>query len=258
MGSSANWPTTSSCPPDPHRLRWWPWALLVAVLLAGVRAAGLWGGKAWAPLLPLGFVGMTLLPWWWLDAGQRAEMGWQRAQGRWVYLKAAALGLGLSLAVFLVFLAAFGLGPDHAYVTVAETFRRQVPAGLGLPVLFVMFTLPAMLFSPVGEEVFFRGLLPWTLSARFGQRWATALECAMFGTVHLLHHGLIFHAATGELTLRPLSGGLWVICMMGVAWMFSRVRQRSGSLFPAMLCHAAFNLGMAACLFLEVWPRLPK
>jgi membrane protease YdiL (CAAX protease family) len=36
------------------------------------------------------------------------------------------------------------------------------------------------------------------------------------------------------------------------------VRQRSGSLFPAMLCHAAFNLGMAACLFLEVWPRLPK
>ena len=42
--------------------------------------------------------------------GQRAEMGWRRAQGRWVYLKAAALGLGLSLAVFLVFLAAFGLG----------------------------------------------------------------------------------------------------------------------------------------------------
>ena len=89
------------------------------------------------------------------------------------------------------------------------------------------------------------------LEQRFSTRISTGLECAAFGLAHLFHHGL-FVGATGW-TMRPLSGGLWVLAMGLTAALFAALRRRSGSLVPAIAAHAAFNAAMNGVIFSILW-----
>jgi uncharacterized protein len=40
-----------------------------------------------------------------------------------------------------------------------------------------------VLFSPIGEEIFFRGVLQRALEQRFSVNTSTSIECAAFGLV---------------------------------------------------------------------------
>jgi membrane protease YdiL (CAAX protease family) len=129
----------------------------------------------------------------------------------------------------------------------------------GWPVarLHLVFTIPAMIFSPIGEEIFFRGFLQYALERRFTERASTNAECAAFGLVHLCHHGLMLTAL--GFALRPISGGLWVVLMFGAARLFAYLRKRSGSLLPAIVAHICFNLVMNLTIFGFLWaPALIK
>ncbi|MCC6073034.1 CPBP family intramembrane glutamic endopeptidase [Massilia sp. GCM10020059] len=122
---------------------------------------------------------------------------------------------------------------------------------MSLLTLYLMFTLPALVFSPVAEEIFFRGILQRTLEQHLPEQTSTLIESAAFGVVHLCHHGLMVGAA--GLGWMPLSGSLWMMLMFGTALLFARIRKRSGSLYPAMAAHAAFNLTMNAMIFMALW-----
>jgi membrane protease YdiL (CAAX protease family) len=84
----------------------------------------------------------------------------------------------------------------------------------------------AVLVGPFVEEVLFRGALLALLRTRFGDGWAIAASAVVFGIVHL-----------------PDLGGLWYavpnLALVGAlcAWL----RVRSGSIWPAFVCHAANN-----------------
>jgi membrane protease YdiL (CAAX protease family) len=69
--------------------------------------------------------------------------------------------------------------------------------------------------------------------------------------VHLCHHGLLLTA--GGFTLRPLSGAVWVALMFLTALLFAYLRKRSGSLMPAIVAHAGFNLVMNLTIFGFLW-----
>lgn len=112
------------------------------------------------------------------------------------------------------------------------------------------FPLPALLFSPIGEEIFFCGILQRALEQRLSVCASTLAECSAFGLIHLCHHRLVIGAA--GLTMR-FSGALWVGAMGLVAALFAFVRRRSGALFPAMAAHAAFNAKMNAVIFALLW-----
>jgi membrane protease YdiL (CAAX protease family) len=94
-------------------------------------------------------------------------------------------------------------------------------------------------------------MLQRSLEQRLSVNASTFIECAAFGIVHLCHHGLAL-GATG-VTMRPVSGALWVVLMFFVALMFARIRKRSGSLYPAMAAHAAFNATMNSVIFAFLW-----
>ena len=123
--------------------------------------------------------------------------------------------------------------------------------GMSRVTLHLVFTLPALMFSPIAEEIFFRGVLQRTLEQHVPVRASTALESAAFGVVHLCHHGLLLGAA--GLAWMPLSGSLWMLLMFGTALLFAGIRKRSGSLYPAMAAHAAFNLTMNVAIFVALW-----
>lgn len=233
--------------------RGWHGAVALALVFAAMRAAGTLAPAHWRWLLPLGFVCMAASPWLLLSRLGRRQIGLVRPTRHAWYATAIALAALAALACFALGAIAFGSGEDNWFVSIARNYRDTIPhQGFTTTQLFLVATVPALLFSPIGEEIFFRGLLQRALEERFSRRASTWIEALLFGLVHLCHHGLLA-TATG-IRLLPLSGALWVALMCCVALLFAWLRHRSGSLFPAMAAHASFNLAMNACIFAALWP----
>lgn len=232
------------------------WLMVALTLLfAAMRALGLLGPHPLRWMLPLSFTAMMLAPWILLSAAGRRRIGLTPPPSRLArkaYPVAILCGAAAALVCFLTGLALFGHGADNWYVSIADNYRATLDTShFSIPTLYLIFTAPALLFSPIGEEIFFRGMLQRSLEQSFSTRASTIIECAAFGLIHLCHHGLALDA-TG-LTMRPLPGALWFILMFSTALLFATIRRRSGSLYPAMAAHAAFNAVMNAVIFAFLW-----
>ena len=122
------------------------------------------------------------------------------------------------------------------------------PLSLSGPGVFLLFAVPAVLFSPVGEEIFFRGMT-YTLPAdRWGGRSAGWISALAFAGIHLFHHSL-FRDPSG-VHFRWIPGGLWFGLMILLRGMFTVIRKNSGSSWPGAAAHAAFNLSMNVMILL--------
>lgn len=228
-------------------------AVTLAALLFGaffvLRYVGTLGGLPGA--LALMCVGMAAIVLLLLNQSGRAQIGLQRATSlRWFPL-AIMGGAAWALIAYLLGMALFGPTAEHWFVSVAQSYRAQPVAGLSVLQLHLMLTTAAMLFSPIGEELFFRGYLQRTLEPRYGANGSTAIQSTLFGLVHVLHHGLIVSAA--GLALLPGSATVWVLLMIGIALICSWLRRVSDSLYPAMLAHASFNAAMNTLIFAYLW-----
>lgn len=233
-----------------------PLVLSLALLFATMRGAGMLGPATLRWMLPASFVTMGLLPWLLLTPSGRRAIGLCRPASWLVLAPAMLAGACAALACGATGLLLFGYGPDNWFMTVATSYRRMMDTStFSMLMLHLVFTLPALLFSPIGEEIFFRGILQRALEQRVSARISTVLECAVFGLVHLFHHGLVL-SATGW-SIRPVSAALWVAAMGLTAALFATIRQRSGSLLPAMAAHAAFNAAMNGVIFAFLWQAPP-
>jgi membrane protease YdiL (CAAX protease family) len=140
--------------------------------------------------------------------------------------------------------AAFGWGPANWFVQHARALDEaavQMPSGASAGALFVIVTVPALAFSPLAEEFLYRGFLLTDLSERWGARPATIIQAAAFAGVHLAHYGLS--------PLQPALMAVWVPSMFVAALVFAWIVKRSGSLWPAVVAHGVFNLGMNGLVF---------
>jgi len=226
--------------------------VIAAPLLAVFRAMGLLMPFPATLLLPAGFVLMMLTPFLALDRPARRQMGLTRPRGAASCWRSVAWGSGMAAFCFFFGWFLYGASPDHWFVSIRNYYQANPSATGRTPwVLFLIFTGPALIFSPLGEEIFFRGYLQDALEERFSIRAGTWLESLAFGAVHLLHHGIVL--AEGEVWLRPVSGPLWFALMTGAGLIFARLRRQSDSLWPPILAHAAFNLVMNATIFAILW-----
>ena len=231
-------------------------ALAVAAALAAVvvvfRVLGLLGPRYLAPLLPLGFIVMAVVPFVFLTRAGRVSIGMVRPARVQSYAIAAVVGTFAATVCFVAGFALYGTTPDNWFVTIAGYYRQQMDTGgLSLPQLYLVFTAPALVLSPIGEELFFRGLLQTTLQQRFSYRASTSVEAGLFALVHLCHHGLA--VTTAGLVLRPVSAAIWVLLMFLTAVAFAWLRRSTGSVLPAIAAHMGFNAAMNALIFGALW-----
>lgn len=242
------------CRPPTARL--WILAIALAVVFAAMRVVGVLGPRELRWLLPLGFTLMALTPYLLLDAASRRQIGLRLPASARVYLIAIVAGAAAALTCFAFGYALFGVGVDNWFVTIANNYRQMIDtSGWSAARLHLFFTLPAMIFSPIGEEIFFRGFLQYALEQRFSARASTIAECAAFGVVHVCHHGLLPTAA--GLAFLPVSGPIWMVLMFCVAMLFAYLRKASGSLLPAISAHVCFNLVMNVTIFGFLWAPKP-
>lgn len=86
----------------------------------------------------------------------------------------------------------------------------------------VLGGISAIVAAPIGEELFFRGLLHTALRARMGFWLAATISSAIFAAVHVI----------------PLLMPMFFVVGLGLALVY----ERRGSLLAPIAAHAAFNL----------------
>lgn len=146
----------------------------------------------------------------------------------------------------------FGSGDDNAFHYIAGTY-----AGLPSPmddqtrlILFLVFAAIGMTFSPIGEELFYRGLVHECFAGPLGERRAAVVDASAFALVHVAHFGLVWRA--GGWALLPGPTVWWVCGLFVTGLIFVWSRRASGSIMGAIVAHAGFNLAMTGWIFYGV------
>ena len=227
------------------------WAVAFGLGFTALRAFAMLGPVAVRPLFLLHCVLMAATPWLLLTALGRAQAGIQRPNRALWLVVAPFVGVAASVVCFAIGFLLFERTADNWFVSVGNSFRAQPTPNFSIVQLHLMFTIPAIIFSPIGEEIYFRGVLQRAFETRFSPPLSSALESGWFGAAHLIHHGLFLSAA--GITFRPVSGTLWFLLMTLLSLAFAALRKVSNSVIPAVIAHSAFNATMNFFIFGYLW-----
>ena len=227
------------------------------VVFAALRAESYFGGESFRGLpLMAGFLAMWFVPPLFLTAEGARRAGLVRPRGvMWIPV-ALFFGTGCAYACYLIGFFAYGYGEGNWFVTVGQTYQSDPRlATLSQSAAFAVFTLPAVLFSPVGEELFFRGFAHEAAREKWGYARASLIVAGLFAAIHLVHHG-IYRSEQGWGFLW-VSGSIWFALMFGTSLVFTWLRRSFGSIWVSALAHAAFNLTMNYTIFYALFVRAP-
>lgn len=112
---------------------------------------------------------------------------------------------------------------------------------------FLIAATPSMIFSPIGEEFLYRGVVRGSFVGRFGEVRASYLDGLAFALTHLAHFGIVYTVLGW--TFLPVPAFLWVLAMFAVSQIFFRCKLFCGSLWGAVFSHAGFNFVMMYFIF---------
>lgn len=163
-------------------------------------------------------------------------------------LAAFASGLLFSYLLYLVGEVLYGNDYHNWYNYIGRSYK--IPVGIkgsSKAVLFSIMALTGMTFSPIGEELFFRGIVHASFAKSIGDKRASLVNSAAFALTHVSHFGLVF--VNQRWQLLGTSALIWVSAMFLVSLLFFAFKQCAGSILGAIMCHAGFNLGMIYCIF---------
>ena len=190
----------------------------------------------------------AIAPFIFLSKYGRGEIGITKP-GKYKWLLAAFMaGLVFSLLLYFLGQSLYGSSYENWYAYIGKSYN--IPAGINQHDKLILFTIMAitgMIFSPVGEELFFRGIVHSSFAKSMGDKRASVVDASAFAITHISHFGLVF--INGQWKFFSIPTLLWVFSMFLVSILFFVCRKYSGSIVGAIICHAAFNLGMIYCIF---------
>ena len=184
-----------------------------------------------------------------LNKNGRKSIGLQKPEKfRWL-LYALLLGIALGLLVYFLGVWLHGTTEHHWYVYIAKSYTLPAEAltGTDKHIYFAIFAVIGMTFSPIGEELLYRGLIHQSFVQKFGQNYASVIDSLAFAVVHLAHFGILYTATGWQFPLLPAL--LWMAIIFFTGRLFFYCKQKTGAIYGAMACHAGFNLGMTYTIF---------
>lgn len=189
-----------------------------------------------------------LLPFAILDRHDRRRIGIRRSRRPGRLVLAFGLGLLLSWVIYAVGYGLYDESLRNWYVYIARSYR--IPSGIAQTdrwLLFLGMAAAGMTFSPLGEELFFRGLIHGCFSRGWGGFRATLIDSGLFALVHLSHFGIVYVPGGWDFYLVPAI--LWLLAMFVSGIFFYVCRRATRSIWGAVLGHSGFNLGMIYAIF---------
>jgi len=152
---------------------------------------------------------------------------------------------------FLLFLLGRGLY-DGSYENWYQYIGKSYNISPGISqhnrlILFSITALTSMIFSPIGEELFFRGIVHTSFKRSLNGNSASLIDSGAFALTHISHFGVVYINNQWNFLLIPAL--IWIMSMFSVSILFFICKKYSGSILGAIICHAAFNLGMVFCIY---------
>ncbi|WP_165041738.1 CPBP family intramembrane glutamic endopeptidase [Dysgonomonas sp. ZJ709] len=230
----------------------WKFGLFV-ILLFGiprfilVLQANVSGGYG---LVSIIFVIMWFSPFIFLTRKGRKEIGLKKPRILQLLYSFVLGALFCGLAFYIThFIYGDSLGNSFAYISKSYLLPEgQLDANRFM--FFITFAISGMIFSPIGEELFFRGIVHGSFVEQFGERKASFFDSAAFALTHLAHFGIIYNLGTWSFL--PVPALLWVLFMFALSQLLFRCKQLSDSIFGAIVCHAGFNFAMIYFIFYHI------
>jgi membrane protease YdiL (CAAX protease family) len=190
----------------------------------------------------------ALTPFIFLTQYGRKEIGITKPQNYSWLLFAFVCGLLASILLYFFGQFLYGNSYQNWYQYVGKSYK--IPASLtpsDKNIMFAIMAITGMTFSPIGEELFFRGLVHSSIAKSLGEKKASLVDGLAFAFTHISHFGLVFIHGEWDFFIIPTI--IWVISMFLVSLLFITFRNKSDTILGAIICHSAFNLGMIFCIF---------
>lgn len=190
----------------------------------------------------------AIAPFIFLGKQGRREIGIRKTNKyKWLIL---AFISGLIFSVLLYFLGEllYGNSYENWYQYIGKSYN--IPNNIDQhhkAILFAAMALTGMTFSPIGEELFFRGIVHSSFAKSIGETKASFVDSSAFAITHISHFGLVFINQQWKFLSIPTL--IWVTSMFLASLLFFHFRKKSASILGAIICHSAFNLGMIYCIF---------
>ena len=198
------------------------------------------------------FICMGLAPLVFLNKSGRNHIGMKKpASYSWLFFS-FLLGAIICILIYAVGMLLYNLSISNWFVYISKSYTVS---GIDLRgpnrlIYFLIYSFTAITFSPIGEELFYRGLVHGGFAVDFGEQKASVLDSLAFALTHLAHFGIIYVSGSWRFLLIP--GLLWVISMFIASRIFFFCKEKTGSIWGAVISHAAFNLMMVYLIFYKI------
>jgi len=199
------------------------------------------------------FVLMWLTPFLLLKKEGRNIIGLKRPGNiKWL-IYSFLLGIFACTIVFFLGKYLYQNTIENWFVYISNSYS-SIPAdglkGDNRQIYFAIFAVIGMTFSPIGEELLYRGLIHQSFVPEFGNNKASVLDSLAFAIVHLAHFGLVYFSGSWKVLFIPAF--LWMILMFLASRLFFYCRSKTESIYGAILCHAGFNFAMTYYIFYHI------
>lgn len=197
------------------------------------------------------FVLMWFAPLIFLTKQGRKEIGIKRPNYYIRLLYSFLIGVLSCTLIFALFWVLYKDSVNNAFVYISRigVGSAYIPDTERL-VYFIVSVIPVMLFSPIGEELFYRGVVHGSFVKQFGETRASVFDSLAFALTHLAHFGIVYNAGSWSFPVLPSL--LWVLSMFALSQVLFRCRLMSDSIFGAVLCHSGFNFAMMYFIFYHI------
>ncbi|WP_336518115.1 type II CAAX endopeptidase family protein [Pollutibacter soli] len=190
----------------------------------------------------------ALTPFLFLTRNGRREAGIVSTK-RWsVLLSAFAAGLGFAVILHFSGMLLYGNTESNWYNYIGRSYRLPENTNdTDKLVMFAIFAITGMSFSPVGEEFFFRAIVHTGFAKSMNEKKASVIDSLLFAFTHLAHFGIVFINERWHFLFVPAL--IWVGAMYLVSRIFFYFKEKATSIWGTVICHAGFNLGMIGAIF---------
>jgi membrane protease YdiL (CAAX protease family) len=190
----------------------------------------------------------ALIPFIFLSKSGRKGIGLKFSKKLKFISLALVAGIVLSLLLYFMGVGLYGYSYENWYVYIGKSYNiPEVISPDDNRVMFIIVAITGMIFSPVGEELFFRGIVHGSFANSIGDKKASIVDSFAFAITHIAHFGLVYVNDSWKFYVVPTF--IWVVSMFCVSFVFFKMKKLSDSLSGAIICHSGFNLGMTYSIF---------
>ncbi|MBX2964541.1 MAG: CPBP family intramembrane metalloprotease [Cyclobacteriaceae bacterium] len=232
----------------------WLFGLLLILLLGIPRfilvlQANVTGNYNFIPVI---FILMMIAPVVFLTKEGRRTIGIKKPANYHWLLYSFLAGIAACAVMFLTAELLFNETISNWFVYISKSYAVS-QTGLTESdrlIFFVIYSIIGMTFSPIGEEVFYRGIVHGSFAVQYGNQKASVIDSLAFALTHLAHFGIIYISGRWSFLLLPSL--LWVFFMFMASRLFFVCKQKTGSILGAVVSHAGYNLAMMYFIFYHI------